>query len=213
MLGAVASALAQAGTIAPALEVARAIEEYLLASCWRCAPWRRPWHKQAEWRKPAGRSQKPERLPGRFEDTYRRAEVLGAVAPALAQAGRMEEASRTLTDALEVARAIEDTYRRAAMLGAVASALAQAGTIAPALEVARAIADTSWRAVALRTVASALAQAGRMEEASRTLTEALEAARVDRGYLSGELRCCAPWRRLWHKQAEWRKPAGRSQTP
>ena len=58
----------------------------------------------------------------------------------------MEEASRTLTDALEVARAIADTYRRAEVLGAVASALAQAGTIAPALEVARAIEDTSWRA-------------------------------------------------------------------
>ena len=89
----------------------------------------------------------------------------------------MEEASRTLTTP-KAAQAIEDTYRRAEVLSAVASALAQAGTIAPALEVARAIADTSWRAVALRTVASALAQAGRMEEASRTLTDAMEVARA-----------------------------------
>ena len=40
------------------------------------------------------------------------ADALIAVGSALAQAGRMEEARQTLTDALEVARAIEDNYRR-----------------------------------------------------------------------------------------------------
>ena len=53
--------------------------------------------------------------------------MLRTVASALAQAGRMEEASRTLTDALKAAQAIEDTSWRAAVLRTVASALAQAG--------------------------------------------------------------------------------------
>ena len=80
----------------------------------------------------------------------------------------MEEVSRTLTEALEAARAIEDTSWRAVALSAAAPALAQAGqmeevsrTLTEALEAARAIEDTSWRAGVLRAVASALAQAGR----------------------------------------------------
>ena len=40
------------------------------------------------------------------------ADALIAVGSALAQAGRMEEARQTLTDAREVARAIEDNYRQ-----------------------------------------------------------------------------------------------------
>jgi hypothetical protein len=51
---------------------------------------------------------------------------LRAVAAALAQAGREDEASGTRTEALGIAKSIEHTDRQTDALGAVTAALAQA---------------------------------------------------------------------------------------
>jgi tetratricopeptide (TPR) repeat protein len=100
------------------------------------------------------------------------------VAGALGQAGKIEEASTALLEALEAARAIEEATRRAEALSAVAVALAQTGHSALALEAARAIEEAAERSETLRAVAAALGQTGKLEEASTALLEALEAARA-----------------------------------
>jgi tetratricopeptide (TPR) repeat protein len=127
----VASALAQVGQIAQALEVARSIGS-------------------ADWR----------------------AQALGAVALALAQADRKDEAGRILTESLEVAHSIQFTSSRADALSAVASVLAQVGQIAQALEVARSIEDAHRRADALSMLASVLAQADQCGKAFSILQSA-----------------------------------------
>ncbi|MBX3083173.1 MAG: hypothetical protein KF716_16190 [Anaerolineae bacterium] len=91
-----------------------------------------------------------------------------AIAAALAQAGRLDEA-------LSIARAVDTTFSRADALRRIASALAQAGrdataTFSEALSTARTIdidagpfGDSLTDTV--RAIAAALAQAGRLDEA------------------------------------------------
>jgi hypothetical protein len=145
--------------------------------------------------------QKAQEATQGIKDASRRAEVLRAVASALAQAGREEEAKRSFIEAQEAAQGIKDAYRRAEALQAAAVALAQAGHSHEAREAAQAIENASRRAEVLRAgalalahagriedaysyaevlraVASALAQAGREEEAKRSFIEAQEAAQA-----------------------------------
>jgi tetratricopeptide (TPR) repeat protein len=104
-----------------------------------------------------------------IKSTSAKAEALGAVASALAQAGQADQA-------LTVAKAIKDASIRAQALGAVVEALAWAGQAEQALTAAQAIKNASTRAQALTAVVEAFARAGQADQALNAAEQALTAA-------------------------------------
>jgi len=112
-----------------------------------------------------------------------RNETLLEIGRAQTQAGQIEEANRTLAEALQSAWAIEKETPRRLALEEIARAQAQVGqpqetnrTFAEALESARTIGDAYFRAEALSELAKAQARVGQAEEANRIFAEALESA-------------------------------------
>src|SRR5215211_1912850 len=97
--------------------------------------------------------------------SYLRAQVLGNVADALAQAGYEERANAVLDEALKVTRAI-NPWSRGDPLIALTEALAQVGRFDEALETAQSIDwPSGLRANALETVARVSAQSGHFDRA------------------------------------------------
>lgn len=117
---------------------------------------------------------------------YRQAEVLTAVAEALAAAGLSRRSGQAAADAETAARTITDEdYWQISALASAARGLAAAGLLEQALRVAtdaetaaREVTDQEKRASALTDVARALLAAGRRRRAVRVATDAEAAARA-----------------------------------
>jgi tetratricopeptide (TPR) repeat protein len=113
-----------------------------------------------------------------IEEAWIRANALSAVATALAQVQRFDQAAVALDEARTTAQAIEHARSRANALSAVAAALVQAQRFDEARTTAQAIEHASSRAFALRAVATALAQAQHFDEAAVVLDEARTTAQA-----------------------------------
>ena len=105
-------------------------------------------------------------------DPVRKAEALGRVAQATAQAGNETKNPELLKQAAETAAAIADPFYKAAALQAVARVTAQAGSetknpelLKQAAETAAAIADPVRKAEALQAVAQTAAKLGHWRQA------------------------------------------------
>jgi len=96
---------------------------------------------------------------------------LAAIAQAQAQAGQIETARATFTQALQTAQLVGDAWFRALALTAIAKAQAQVGQFDEAIQTAQKIEkvkDTFWsfcRPRALREIAKAQAKVGRAKDA------------------------------------------------
>ncbi len=108
-----------------------------------------------------------------FPGSKRRAEVLAALARALATAGEHDRAAAIATHAEQVAHEIPDRGERARALAALAAGLATGAEHERAEQVARDIPDPDERARALTALAGALAAAGEHDRAAATATHAI----------------------------------------
>ena len=93
-------------------------------------------------------------------DAYQKAELLGKIAKAQAQAGEYQQARDTFDLALDAARIVDGASRKARMLGEIAKAQAQAGMYQPALDTAQLISYMDQKADALSEIIIAQARAG-----------------------------------------------------
>src|SRR5271157_2363165 len=100
-----------------------------------------------------------------IDDPSRRALALAYAGGLFAQAGKAQDARKTLNDALTAAHQIADPGTPAYALAAIAKSLAQAGRVNDALAAAGQIADTNQQAAATAAVAESLAQAGKVDDA------------------------------------------------
>src|SRR5271157_406212 len=111
-----------------------------------------------------------------IDDPSRRALALAYAGGLFAQAGKAQDARKTLNDALTAAHQIADPGTPAYALAAIAKSLAQAGKVDDALAAARQIGDPYRRATALAAVAPLLARAGKPDDAQKALADALTPA-------------------------------------
>lgn len=98
-----------------------------------------------------------------------RIRTLTAIAGAQAKLGNVDEAGKTLNEALEAARGLKSETTRGWLLAAIAEAYAKTGEGAGAVDIARGVKDDLWRAEALRAVAEAQARAGDISGAFETV--------------------------------------------
>jgi tetratricopeptide (TPR) repeat protein len=118
-----------------------------------------------------------------------RLRALTAIAGAQAKAGDAQEASKVLTDTLEIARNIKGEAPRGWLLAAIAEAQAKAGNLREALDLARNIKDDLWRAEAFRAIVEVQAKAGNLREAldlTRNIKDDLWRARALRAIVEAQ---------------------------
>ncbi|NEQ24373.1 MAG: hypothetical protein F6K28_35705, partial [Microcoleus sp. SIO2G3] len=102
---------------------------------------------------------------------YRKAEVLGRVAIAYAQAGEYDQA-------LDISKTIENpSYYRANVLAVVANQYAQNGQIEQALQLAQSLDADEFKVKTLRDIALSYVKAGEQDKASDVFSQSVESAR------------------------------------
>jgi tetratricopeptide (TPR) repeat protein len=122
-----------------------------------------------------GRTDEAIELTKKEKPEYERARALAQIARNLALKGMMEEATRTLNRALEIADGITGRLSKARAQTGLAGAFVLVGPMADAIDMADRIAVKSQRLGALMNVAESLAMQGKTLEAMKIVKEKFEA--------------------------------------
>lgn len=111
-----------------------------------------------------------------IRDDFVRAQMLGSVARAQADAGLTSAASATLAEAVGRINPI-DIHKRRAAIGVLVNAEAEMGRYAEAAKLARTGDDAQWRSILLYNVVRAQAKSGKIRDAI-DLAQSIEVAQV-----------------------------------